>query len=68
MVNPKKAAKLIRQHFAELTTEQFIENLRASGSFGLEDSEPDYSNHGREQSPSIEAVKKTSATKPSEIS
>ena len=28
MVDPKKAAKLIRQHFEELTTEQFIENLR----------------------------------------
>ena len=27
MVNPKKAAKLIRQHFEELTTEQFVENL-----------------------------------------
>ena len=28
MKDPKKAAKLIRQHFEELTTEQFIENLR----------------------------------------
>ena len=28
MVDPKKAAKLIRQHFEELTTEQFVENLR----------------------------------------
>lgn len=28
MVNPKRAAKLIRQHFEELTTEQFVENLR----------------------------------------
>lgn len=28
MVDPKKAAKLIRQHFKELTTEQFVENLR----------------------------------------
>ncbi len=28
MLDPKKAAKLIRQHFEELTTEQFIENLR----------------------------------------
>ncbi len=28
MLNPKKAAKLIRQHFEELTTEQFVENLR----------------------------------------
>ncbi|WP_019503324.1 hypothetical protein [Pleurocapsa sp. PCC 7319] len=28
MIDPKKAAKLIRQHFEELTTEQFIENLR----------------------------------------
>ena len=30
MVNPKKAAKLIRQHFSELTTEQFVENLHRS--------------------------------------
>lgn len=28
MVDKKKAAKLIRQHFKELTTEQFVENLR----------------------------------------
>ena len=28
MVDPKKVAKLIRQHFKELTTEQFVENLR----------------------------------------
>ena len=28
MVDPKKAAKLIRQHFEELTTEQFVKNLR----------------------------------------
>ena len=28
MINPKKAAKLIRQHFEELTTEQFVKNLR----------------------------------------
>lgn len=28
MVDPKKAAQLIRQHFEELTTEQFVENLR----------------------------------------
>ncbi len=30
MLNPKKAAKLIRQHFEELTTEQFVENLHRS--------------------------------------
>ena len=29
MVDPKKAAKLIRQHFEELTTERFVENLRS---------------------------------------
>ena len=28
MVDPKKAAKLIRKHFEELTTEQFVVNLR----------------------------------------
>ena len=28
MVDPKRAAKLIRQHFEELTTEQFLENLQ----------------------------------------
>ncbi|MCL1467558.1 hypothetical protein [Argonema galeatum] len=27
MANPKRAAELIRKHFAEITTEQFIENL-----------------------------------------
>ena len=30
MVDPKKAAKLIRQHFEALTTEQFVENLHRS--------------------------------------
>jgi len=30
MVDPKEAAKLIRQHFDELTTEQFMENLHRS--------------------------------------
>ena len=30
MLDPQKAAKLIREHFAELTTEQFVENLRNS--------------------------------------
>ena len=29
MVDPKKVAKLIRQHFEELTTEQFVVNLRS---------------------------------------
>lgn len=29
MIDPKTAAKLIRQHFKELTTEQFVENLRS---------------------------------------
>lgn len=28
MANPKRAAELIRKHFAEITTEQFIENLK----------------------------------------
>ena len=28
MVDPKRAAKLIRQHFEELTTEKFVENLQ----------------------------------------
>ena len=28
MVNPKRAAKLIRQHFEEVTTEKFVENLQ----------------------------------------
>ena len=30
MIDHKKAAKLIRQHFKELTTEQFVENLHRS--------------------------------------
>lgn len=30
MVNPKRAAELIRKHFAEVTTEQFLENLKRS--------------------------------------
>lgn len=29
MVDPKKAAELIRQHFEELTEEQFVANLRS---------------------------------------
>lgn len=29
MIDPKSAAELIRQHFEELTTEQFVENLRS---------------------------------------
>lgn len=28
MVDPKKARLLIRQHFAEVTTEQFVQNLQ----------------------------------------
>jgi len=28
MVNPKRAAELIRKHFAEVTSEQFLENLK----------------------------------------
>lgn len=28
MVNPKRARLLIRQHFAEVTTEQFVQNLQ----------------------------------------
>ncbi len=30
MIDIKRATELIRQHFAELTTEQFIENLKQS--------------------------------------
>lgn len=39
MVNPKSAAKLIRQHFEELTTEQFVENLHRSCPEVFEDNE-----------------------------
>ena len=39
MVDPKKAAKLIRQHFEELTTEQFVENLHRSCPEVFEDNE-----------------------------
>lgn len=39
MVNPKKAAKLIRQHFSELTAEGFVENLRRSCPEIFEDNE-----------------------------
>jgi hypothetical protein len=39
MVNPKKAAKLIRQHFKELTTEKFVENLHRSCPEVFEDNE-----------------------------
>ncbi|MFB2878754.1 hypothetical protein [Floridanema aerugineum] len=28
MANPKRAAELIRKHFAEVTPEQFLENLK----------------------------------------
>ncbi|MGK7943221.1 MAG: hypothetical protein AB4058_01985 [Microcystaceae cyanobacterium] len=30
MVDPKRAAKLIREHFDNLTTEQFLENLKSA--------------------------------------
>ena len=30
MIDPKKASKLIRQHFEKLTTEQFVINLHRS--------------------------------------
>ena len=30
MADPKRAAELIRKHFAEITTEQFLENLKKS--------------------------------------
>ncbi len=40
MVDPKKAAKLIRQHFEELTTEQFVENLHRSCPEIFEDQKP----------------------------
>lgn len=30
MVDPKRAAKLIREHFENLTTEQFVENLKSA--------------------------------------
>ena len=30
MANPKRAAELIRKHFAEVPTEQFLENLKRS--------------------------------------
>ncbi|MFB2921966.1 hypothetical protein [Aerosakkonema funiforme] len=30
MADPKRAAELIRKHFAEITTEQFLENLKIS--------------------------------------
>lgn len=39
MVDPKKAAKLIRQHFEQLTTEQFVENLHRSCPEVFEDNE-----------------------------
>jgi len=39
MVDPQKAAKLIRQHFEELTTEQFVENIRDLSHEGMRDRE-----------------------------
>jgi hypothetical protein len=39
MVNDKKAARLIRQHFEELTTEKFVENLHRSCPEVFEDNE-----------------------------
>ena len=39
MIDPKKAAKLIRQHFSDLTTEQFVENLHRSCPEVFEDSQ-----------------------------
>ena len=45
MVNPKKAAKLIRQHFSELTTEQFVENLHRSCPEVFEEQKPSPKNN-----------------------
>ncbi len=42
MIDPKKAAKLIRQHFEELTTEQFVENLHRSCPEVFEDNQQSY--------------------------
>lgn len=39
MIDPQKAAKLIRQHFEQLTTEQFVENLHRSCPEVFEDNE-----------------------------
>ncbi len=43
MIDPKKAAKLIRQHFEELTTEQFVENLHRSCPEVFEDNQRSHS-------------------------
>ena len=55
MIDPQKAAKLIRQHFEQLTTEQFVENLHRSCPEVFEDNE-------RLASPLVEAQSPESAT------
>lgn len=39
MLDPKRAAELIRKHFAQLTTEQFLVNLKQACPEILEDNE-----------------------------
>ena len=41
MVDPKRAAKLIRQHFEELTTEKFVKNLQKHCPEVFQEQEPD---------------------------
>ena len=48
MVDPKKAAKLIRQHFEELTTEQFVENIRDLSHEAIRDRDPKEQQRQRE--------------------
>lgn len=40
MIDPKKAAQLIRQHFEELTTDQFVENIRDLSHEAIRDRDP----------------------------
>ncbi|PSB08051.1 hypothetical protein C7B62_18020 [Pleurocapsa sp. CCALA 161] len=54
MVDPKKAAKLIRQHFEELTTEQFVENLHRSCPEVFEDNERLAESEGKRSQPPLQ--------------
>ena len=57
MVDPKKAAKLIRQHFEELTTKQFVENLHRSCPEVFEDNQRSHPSQNTSTSISSDKVK-----------
>lgn len=62
MANPKRAAELIRKHFAEITTEQFIENLNKHCPEVFEDDVADSEISQSETNQSKDELEKKAAT------